>query len=139
MGASINELNALGLRSLEFNLDLVMMGIDWTFGHQCNHLGDGMWDIWDNADAVWVSTGVKCLLHDGWNHVSCKVSRVPATNFLLYESVSLNGITYKLNRIYPPGVRPSGWWGLSANYQIDSNFQGAANITYLEGLTVSAQ
>jgi hypothetical protein len=107
-----------------------------TFGHRCNHLGDGNWDIWNNATNQWISTGVSCELERGWNHVTIQVQRQP-DNSLMYQSIALNGTTYVLNITSPSITAPAGWWGLAANYQMDSDALGSPNTTYLDELSVS--
>jgi hypothetical protein len=124
-------------QSLEFDLSLWMSGIaGMTFGHQCNHLGDGAWDIWNNGNSQWVSTKVPCQFTQGWNHLTLQVQIQP-DNSVLYQSITLNGDVSTLNITSPAGVCPQGWWGLAANYQMDSDYQGAPNTTYLDNLSVS--
>jgi hypothetical protein len=45
---------------LEFDISMYMNGAGMIWGTQCNHLGDGDWDIWDNVNNLWVSAGVPC-------------------------------------------------------------------------------
>jgi hypothetical protein len=124
-------------QSLEFDISLWMSGVTgMTFGHQCNHLGDGDWDIWNNATGQWVSTGAPCHLARGWNHVTIQVER-QTDNSLLYQSIALNGTTFALNIQSPSIAAPEGWWGLAANYQMDSDALGSPNTTYLDELSVS--
>lgn len=124
-------------QALEFDVSLWMSGITgMTFGTQCNHLGDGDWDIWDNGNGRWVSAGVPCQFVDGWNHVTLRVQR-QSDNSLLYQSITLNGTTYTLNKTYAPIAAPDGWWGVNVNYQMDSNYQGAQNTTYLDNFTIT--
>jgi hypothetical protein len=64
---------------LEFDISMYMHGIGMIWGHQCNYLGDGDWDIWDNVNAKWVSAGVPCYFVNGWNHVTIQMQRGPIT------------------------------------------------------------
>jgi hypothetical protein len=32
-------------QALEFDINMYLNGVGMTWGHQCNHLGDGDWDI----------------------------------------------------------------------------------------------
>lgn len=121
-------------QALEFDIVIQMNGVSMNWGHQCSQLGDGTWDIWDNVGAKWVSTGIPCQFAQGWNHLTLKVQREP-DNSLLYQSITLNGTTYPLNKTYLPGTAPSTWWGLSANFQIDSNSTGAANSVYMDNFS----
>lgn len=72
----------------------------------------------------------------GWNHVTLKFQR-QANNDTLYKSITLNGATYAINREYPPTAVPAGWWGLTANYQMDSDDQGSPITTYVDNLSVT--
>ena len=121
---------------LEFDVSMYMNGAGMIWGHQCNHLGDGDWDIWDNVNNVWVSAGVPCQFVNGWNHVTIDVQR-ESDNSLLYQSIELNGATYALNKTYPPGVTDASWWGVTANYQMDGNAAFTANTTYVDNFSVT--
>jgi hypothetical protein len=121
---------------LEFDISMYMNGVGMVWGHQCNHLGDGDWDIWDNVNNAWVSAGVPCRFVNGWNHVTLNMQR-ESDNALLYESIELNGTTYTLNKTYPAGVAPSSWWGVTANYQMDGNAAFTANTTYVDNFSVT--
>jgi hypothetical protein len=121
---------------LEFDISMYMNGVKMIWGTQCNHLGDGDWDIWDNANSHWVSAGVPCKLVNGWNHVTLHFQR-PSSNVLLYQSIALDGVTYPVNVSYPASTAPSNWWGVTANYQMDGNSQHAANTTYLDNFSVT--
>lgn len=122
---------------LEFDVSMYMNGVSMIWGNQCNHLGDGQWDIWDNVHAQWVSTGAACTLIDrGWNHVTIQVQR-EADNSLLFQSFTLNGVTTTLNQTYPPSTVPTSWWGITVNYQMDGNADQSANTTYLDNLSLT--
>ena len=61
-------------QNLEFDINWYMGGVGMEWGTQCDHLGDGAWDIWDNVNAKWFSSGVPCQLNDGaWNHLVLQV------------------------------------------------------------------
>ena len=43
--------------ALEFDISLWMDGIaGMTFGTECNFLGEGDWDVWDNSTGSWIDT-----------------------------------------------------------------------------------
>jgi hypothetical protein len=128
--------NASITQVLEFDISMYMNGVGMIWGQQCNHLGDGDWDIWDNLKSKWVSAGVPCQFVNGWNHLTIEMQR-KSGNTLLYKSIALNGTTYTLNRSYPPGSASSSWWGMTANYQMDGNPTQSANQTYLDNFTVT--
>jgi hypothetical protein len=73
---------------------------------------------------------------NGWNHVRLEFQ--PQTNNdTLYQSITLNGTTYMLNREYPPTAAPAGWWGLAANYQMDSDAQGDPMKTCVDNMSIT--
>jgi hypothetical protein len=59
------------------------------------------------------------------------VQRQP-DNTLLYQSITLNGVTSNLDKVSAPISVPQGWWGITVNYQMDGNFRQAANTTFLD-------
>jgi hypothetical protein len=71
-----------------------------------------------------------------WNHVTIQVQR-ETNNTLLYESISLNGVTSNMNLTTPPFFVPSGWWGVTANYQMDGNYMQSPNTTYLDNFSLT--
>jgi hypothetical protein len=124
--------NASVTQVLEFDINMYMNGVGMIWGNQCNNLGGKVWDIWDNVNAKWDSTGVACnLINNSWNHVTIQAQRLSG-NTLLYQSITLNGSTANINRTYAPFSVPASWWGVTLNYQMDGNYTMAANTTYLD-------
>jgi len=122
---------------LEFDINMYMDGVGMIWGNQCNHLGGGVWDIWDNANAKWVSTGFACNLdNNAWNHVTVQGQR-ESDNQIQYQSITLNGITANINKTYPPFSVPGEWWGVTVNYQMDGNNKQASNTTYLDNFSLT--
>lgn len=122
---------------LEFDISMYFNGLSLIWGNQCNHLGAGDWDIWDNVKAKWVSTGVACPLRDKqWNHVEIQAER-EADNTLLFQSFTLNGVTTPLNVTYAPGTAPPSWYGITVNYQMDGDAHESANTTYADNLSLT--
>jgi hypothetical protein len=122
-------------QALEFDISTYMNGVGMIWGHECNYLGDGNWDVWDNVNSKWVSAGVPCRLINGWNHVTIQAQR-GSDNSLLYESIEVNGTTSAINKTFPPGGCSPSWWGMTINYQMDGNVSQSANATYLDNLTL---
>jgi hypothetical protein len=122
---------------LEFDISMYMNGVGMIWGNQCNNLGGKVWDIWDNLNAHWISTGVTCnLIDNGWNHVTIEAQRQD-DNTLLFQSFTLNGVTTTLNKSYPPFSVPSGWWGITVNYQMDGDYKQSANTTYMDNFSLT--
>jgi hypothetical protein len=121
---------------LEFDISMYMNGIGMIWGTQCNYLGDGDWDIWDNADKHWASAGIPCKFVNGWNHLTIHAQR-ESDNTLLYQSIELDGTTYTLDKTYPPGTADSTWWGVTVNYQMGGDSKPDANTTYLDNFSLT--
>jgi len=119
-------------QALEFDVSMYFNGLSLIWGHQCRIAGGNEWDIWDNVDAKWIPTGVSCYpVNNSWNHVTIQVQR-ESDNWLLFQSITLNGVKTNINSYYAPGSAPDGWWGITVNYQTDGNYQQAAYITYVD-------
>jgi hypothetical protein len=122
---------------LEFDISMYFDGMGLIWGHQCNILGGHVWDIWDNVSQHWVSTGVACNpINNSWNHLTLQVQR-ESDNWLLFQSITLNGVTTKINQYYAPGTAPHDWWGVTVNYQMDGNRDLAPYTTFLDNFTFS--
>jgi hypothetical protein len=128
----------LGLSQvLEFDVNMYMDGLGLIWGTQCRIAGGNEWDIWDDAASKWIPTGVACNPQNNqWNHVTIQVQR-EADNTLLYESITLNGSTANVNKTTPPFSIPPGWWGVTANYQMDGNYKQSLNTTYLDNFSLA--
>ena len=120
---------------IEFDISMYMNGTGMIWGNQCRIAGGNEWDIWDNVNARWVSTGVACNpINNGWNHVTIQVQR-ESDNTLLFQSITLNGVTANINKTYPPFAVPADWWGITLNYQLDGNYKQSAYSTYLDNFS----
>jgi len=124
---------------LEFDISMYFNGLGLVWGNQCRVVGGNQWDIWDNVNARWVPTGVACNpVNNSWNHVTIQAQR-KSDNSLLFQSITLNGVTSNINQTYPPGSAPAGWWGITVNYQMDGNSKQSANTTYLDNFSFTYQ
>ena len=104
---------------------------------ECNHLNGNVWDIWNNVNVQWVHTSIPCTLNDkSWNHVSFQVQR-ESNNDLTYQSITVNGTTYTINQTVAPFAVPSGWYGMTVNYQMDGNYAQTPYTTMLDNLNIT--
>jgi hypothetical protein len=125
-------------QALEFDLNQFFNNMGFIWGHECRIAGGNEWDIWDNVNQHWVATGVPCYPNNNaWNHLTIQVQRT-SNNQLLYQSITLNGVTNTLNAYYNPGSAP-GWYGVTVNYQMDGNDVQSPYSIYLDQLTYSYQ
>ncbi len=108
-------------QALEFDISQYMNGQSFIWGTQCRIAGGNEWDVWDNVNAKWIPTGVACYPNENsWNHVTIQAQRT-WDNWLLFQTITLNGQTATLNQYYPPGSVPESWYGLTVNFQTDGN------------------
>jgi hypothetical protein len=125
-------------QALEFDINQFFNGMGFTWGTECRIGAGNEWDVWDNANAKWVPTGIACNpVNNSWNHLTLQVQRT-ADNHLLYQSITLNGVTHSLNQYYSPFSAP-GWWGITVNYQMDGNYKQTPYTVYLDKLNFSYQ
>jgi hypothetical protein len=122
---------------LEFDVSMYFNGLSLIWGQQCRVAGGNTWDIWDNINATWASTGIPCHpVNNAWNHVTIQMQR-ESDNWLLFQSITLNGVTTPVNRYYQASSAPSSWWGVTVNYQMDGNYQQRPYSTYLDGFSLT--
>jgi len=135
--ADVFVTNAAVTQDLEFDVNIFMDGIGMEWGTECNNLNGRDWDIWDNVNVRWVSTGAPCnLINNAWNHVTIDVERLP-DNSLLYKTITLNGVTAVINQTYPSFSVPKSWYGMTVNYQMDGDYKLSPYVTYLDNLSIS--
>jgi len=126
-------------QALEFDINQFFNSMGFIWGHECRIAGGNEWDVWNNQTAHWTPTGIPCYPNNNaWNHLTIKVQRTSA-NELLYESITLNGVTNNLNLTFPPGSAPSNWYGVTINYQMDGNNKQDSYSVYLDNLTFTYQ
>jgi hypothetical protein len=123
--------------ALEFDINQFFDSTGYIWGHQCTLAGANEWDIWNDVSGHWVGTGIACNPKENqWNHLTIQVQRT-SSNQLLYQSITLNGVTNTLNTTYNPGSAPGSWYGITINYQMDGNSNDTTYGVYLDELTFS--
>ena len=120
-------------QALEFDVNQFFNGMGFTWGHECRIGAGNEWDVWDNGSAKWVPTGIACNpMDNAWNHLTIQVART-SSNKLLYQTITLNGVTHTLNWTYDPFSAP-GWWGITVNYQMDGDYRQSPYTVYVDKL-----
>jgi Putative Ig domain len=121
-------------QAVEFDINQFFDNLGFIWGHECRIAGGNEWDIWDNVNKHWVPTGIACYPNsNSWNHLTIQVQRT-ANNQLLFQSITLNGVTSTVNQYYNPGST-NGWYGVTINYQMDGNYEQSPYMVYLDDLT----
>jgi hypothetical protein len=123
-------------QALEFDVAMYQGGAGMQFEIQCNHLGQGEWDVLDDAHTAWTPTVAPCVLLSGWNHLTFQVQR-GAGNTLLYQTITMNGTVFNINKTIQPMSVPANWYGITVNYQMDGDYKQSSNITYLDNLSLT--
>ena len=120
-------------QALEFDINQFVNGYSYIWGHECRIAGGNEWDIWDDSGQTWHPTGVPCNpLANAWNHLTLIVQRT-SDNQLLFQSITLNGVTAVLNYYESPTT--TTWYGVTINYQQDGNFEQTAYSVWLDNLS----
>lgn len=126
-------------QAVEFDINWFMNTVAITWGTECRIRGGNEWDIWDNVGAKWVPTGFACHpIANGWNHVTVNAQRGP-NNTVIYQSITLNGVTSNINKTYAPFSVPSDWYGITVNYQMDGDENQTAITSYLDQFSFTYQ
>jgi hypothetical protein len=124
-------------QALEFDINQFVNGKSYIWGHECRIAGGHEWDTWSNPGEHWVKSGVACNpISNSWNHLTITVQRT-SDNHLLFKTITLNGKTATLNRYDTPTSR--NWYGVTVNYQIDSNYYKKPYSVYIDKFTFTAQ
>ena len=128
--------NTSDSQALEFDINQFVGGKSYIWGHECRIDGGHEWDTWNNGQQKWVPSGVPCNpKSNAWNHLTIQVQRT-TDGHLLFKSITLNGNTATLNRYDTP--TNTTWYGVTVNYQIDSDYYKTPYSVYLDKFTFSA-
>lgn len=120
-------------QALEFDINQFVGGYSYIWGHECRIAGGNEWDIWDDPGQTWHSTGVPCNpLANAWNHLTIMAQRT-SDNHLLFQSITLNGVTSVLNYYESPTT--TTWYGVTVNYQQDGNYEQTPYSVWLDNLS----
>jgi hypothetical protein len=126
--------NLSAAENIEFDVAQFVDDKGFMFGTQCQLAANGsVWGIWDPLNGHWVATSAPCKPSSNtWNHVVIKVQRT-SSDKLLYQSITLNGVTTTLNKTYSPFSAP-GWWGVVVNFQLDGDYKQSDYSVYVDKL-----
>jgi len=128
--------NTSDSQALEFDINQFVGGESYIWGHECRIDGGNEWDTWANQTQKWVPSGIPCYpKSNAWNHLTINVQRT-SDGHLLFKSITLNGNTATLNRYDWP--TSTNWYGITVNYQMDSNYYKTPYSVYLDKFTFSA-
>lgn len=124
--------------ALEFDVNQFYNSMGFTWGHECRVEYGNEWDVWDSANFKWIPTGIPCNpVNNSWNHLVIQVART-SNNQLLYKSITLNDVTYSVNRTYGHFSAP-GWYGITVNYQMDGDYKQTPYAVFIDELNLTYQ
>ncbi len=123
-------------QALEFDVNQSVGGYKYIFGTQCAIRGSHTWEVWDNVNVKWSSTGVACPAPPTyqWNHLTWELERVNGQ--LHFISLTLNGVKSYINRYYAP--RASSASELNVAFQMDGNYAAMSYKVWLDKITLTA-
>jgi hypothetical protein len=121
--------------NIEFDVAQFFNNMGFMFGTECQIVSNQTWAIWDNVNGRWISTSAPCKPQsNSWNHVVIQFQRT-SDNQLLYQTITLNGVTSTINKKYPPFSAP-GWYGIVINFQLDGNYKQSPYSVYVDNLSL---
>lgn len=128
--------NADAAQALEFDINQFVDGRSYIFGSQCNVRAGNHWDIWDNVNNQWISTGIWCGTPTPyqWHHVRFEVERT-WDNYLHYVSITFDGEQHYIDWYYPS--TGTDWNGITVNFQLDGNYAQQGYNVWLDNLTLT--
>ena len=56
---------------------------------------------------------------------------------MIYQSITLNGVTSNINMTYAPFSVPSTWYGITVNYQMDGDAHQTAITSYADNFSLA--
>ncbi|HJT69959.1 MAG TPA: hypothetical protein VJ731_07165 [Terriglobales bacterium] len=124
-------------QALEFDINQFVHGKSFIWGHECRIAGGHEWDSWSNPGQHWVKSGIACNpISNAWNHLTITAQRTD-DDHLVFKTITLNGKTGNLNRTDTPTSQPT-WYGVTVNYQIDSDRNKTPYPVYIDKFTFTA-
>jgi hypothetical protein len=124
-------------QALEFDVNQTFGGTRWTWGSECNFDADAKWDIWDDANAVWVPTSIPCdhFPSNTWIHLVWTLERVG--NQVHYITLQVGDRTYNVDTYY---TAQSNWFAdeIDVAFQMDGNWEQQPYNVWLDQVTLDA-
>lgn len=136
--------NATRLGSAEFDSFIFdkTHNTNFMFGTQCNFV-NGLWQIWNQLNNVWINTPVTCTLVTGsWQEVALTGHRIPGdTNGCsgqpcqCFDNLTINGSAHAINVCEPSGpLDPTFASQTGTQVQLDIGGTGSAGSPITENI-----
>ena len=128
--------NPAASQALEFDINQTFGGNRWVWGSECNFIGSGKWDIWDDVNG-WQPTTYDCnpFPANTWNHLVWNVERVG--NQVHYISLNVGDQTYNVDTYYS---NQSNWTleEIDVAFQMDGNYKQEPYNVWLDKVQLTA-
>ena len=123
-------------QALEFDVNQAFGGTRWTWGTECDFNQTGKWNIWDDADNVWVPTSVPCerFPSQSWIHLIWNFERVG--NQVHYLTLNVADSEYTIDTYY---TAQSKWYQeeIDFAFQMDGNYKQEPYDVWLDKVTLN--
>lgn len=122
-------------QALEFDVNQSDGTTRFIFGTQCNIKNGSVWDVWDTANARWVSTGVSCPAPSAntWHHLTWELKR--SATQATFVAITLDGVRHAVNMTFDG--KPVTGSELNVAFQMDGDYAQHAYSAWLDKVTLS--
>lgn len=122
-------------QALEFDVNQSDGVTRFIFGTQCNIKDGGVWDVWDTANAHWVSTGVSCPAPSAntWHHLTWELKRNASQ--ATFVALTLDGVRNVVNMTF--NGKPVTGSELNVAFQMDGDYAQHAYSTWLDRVSLT--
>jgi len=113
-------------QALEYDIFQFVGGRNYMFGSQCNQLGSGFWQIWDQLNLAWIDTPLACDISVLTDHrIKWAVHRVPGSTLMYYDTLTIDGTPHAINMSEPSS--PTAFAdAIGVHFQLDEGPSGTS-------------
>lgn len=121
-------------QALEFDVNQGIGNLKFIFGTQCS-IGGRVWDVWDTANAHWVSTGVACSPPTAfkWHHLTWELRRTATQT--IFIAFTLDGVKHFVNKTF--NARAQRSTQLDVAFQMDMNRTHTTYSVWLDNVKLA--
>lgn len=122
------------VQALEFDVNQSIGNLKFIFGTQCAPK-DGFWDIWDEANVTWRSTGIPCPPPAAmtWHHLTWELKRSGSQT--TFVTMTFDGVKHFINRSF--NVNPVSAHELNVAFQMDMDSVPTPYSVWLDNVTLT--
>jgi hypothetical protein len=132
------DANSATAQTFEFDVFQSISGRVYMYGSQCNQV-TGFWQIWDELSQAWSNTSVACALSPSTQyHIQWAVHRVPGSNLMYYDTLTIDGVPHTINTSKNSGLRSGFGDSIGINFQMDEGASGTSLSETIQDVSYSA-